>query len=134
MIIYEEEGGYKKKINSFQDLLVWKEAHQFVIQIYPISGSFPSSEKYGLTDQLRRAAVSIPANIAEGMGRSSKKELIQYLYIARGSLQECQYYLILALDLKYISSESYNHLKTQLDTLGRMMNGFIKSLKAPTTP
>lgn len=86
---------------SFQDLLVWQKAHLFVLGVYRLSGGFPKSETYGLTQQLRRAAVSVPANIAEGFRRRGKNDKARFLNIAEASLEECRYYLILAQDLGY---------------------------------
>jgi four helix bundle protein len=90
------------RIKSFQDLNIWREAHQLTLEIYKITKEFPKEEVYGLISQLRRAAISIPSNIAEGMGRKSTKELLNFIYNARGSLSELIYYLILAKDLGYI--------------------------------
>ena len=86
---------------NFRDLVVWRKAHEFVLTIYRFTGSFPEREKYGLAQQMRRAAVSIPANIAEGFGKRSSAEKARFLNIAEGSLEECRYYLILAHDLGY---------------------------------
>jgi four helix bundle protein len=88
-------------------LQVWKLADQFTLDVYQISKNFPSSEKFGLTNQLRRSSSSVPTNIIEGQGRQYKKEFIQFLCIAKGSLEESNYQLFLAKDLKYISSEEY---------------------------
>ena len=83
---------------SFRDLRVWQKAHEFVLAVYGYSESFPEREKYGLAHQLRRAAVSIPANIAEGFGKRSQAEKARFLNIAEGSVEECRYYLILSQD------------------------------------
>src|SRR6266478_2775108 len=91
---------------SFRDLRVWQKAHQFVLAVYRYSESFPEREKYGLAHQLRRAAVSIPANIAEGFGKRSQAEKGRFLNIAEGSVEECRYYLILSPDLGYGQNES----------------------------
>jgi four helix bundle protein len=85
----------------FEDLFVWKKTHEMVLLIYKMSENFPSKEMYGLTSQLRRAAISVPANIAEGFKKKSKLDKVRFLNIAQGSLEECRYYLILANDLKY---------------------------------
>jgi four helix bundle protein len=90
------------KSQSFTELIVWQKAHQFVLAIYEITKGFPKEEIYGLTSQFRRAAVSIPANIAEGYRKRSKKDKAKYFNIAEGSLEECKYYLILSKDLTYI--------------------------------
>jgi four helix bundle protein len=93
-----------EKAKNFTDLIVWQKAHQFVLSIYRLSENFPKSEIYGLTSQLRRAAVSIPANIAEGFRKRSKPEKLHFLGIAQASLEECRYYLILVNDLKYCNT------------------------------
>ena len=84
---------------SFRDLVVWQKAHEFVLAVYRFTASFPDREKFGLSHQMRRAAVSVPANIAEGFGKRSQPEKTRFLNIAEGSLEECRYYLILAHDL-----------------------------------
>jgi four helix bundle protein len=86
-------------------LIVWQKAHSFVLWVYTTTRSFPKEERYGLTSQLRRAAVSIAANIAEGFGKQSAPEKGRFLNIAEGSLEECRYYLILAHDLKYLNKQ-----------------------------
>jgi four helix bundle protein len=86
---------------SFRDLIVWQKSHQFVLGVYQISDTFPKKEIYGLISQLRRAAISVPANIAEGFRKKTKNEKLRFMNIAQGSLEESRYYLILAQDLKY---------------------------------
>ncbi len=86
---------------TFRDLIVWQKAHQFVLAVYPFTAGFPRQETYGLSMQLRRAAVSIPANIAEGFRRRGKPDKARFMNIAEGSIEECRYYLILAQDLGY---------------------------------
>ncbi len=86
---------------SFEQLIVWQKAHIFVLGVYGFTDNFPRSEIYGLTSQLRRAAVSIPANIAEGFKKRGRADKVRFLNIAQGSLEECRYYLILAKDLNY---------------------------------
>jgi len=91
---------------TFQDLLVWQRAHQFVMGAYRYSADFPRSETYGLASQFRRAAVSVPANIAEGFRKSGRQDKVRFMNIAQGSLEGCRYYLILAHDLEY--GENFN--------------------------
>ena len=91
----------RKPASTFRDLLVWQKAHEFALQIYKYTATFPKSESYGLRSQMRRAAVSIPANIAEGFKKRSKLDKRRYLNIAQGSVEESRYYLILANDLDY---------------------------------
>jgi four helix bundle protein len=117
------------KIQCFFDLKVWQESHKFVLQIYELANSINKNEKYRITDQLLRAAVSIPTNIAEGMGRQSTKDFIKFLIIARGSVEECKYLIFLSKDLDYISIENYKILTEILNNIGKMLNGLINSLK-----
>ncbi|HKI77739.1 MAG TPA: four helix bundle protein [Ignavibacteriaceae bacterium] len=91
-----------EKSKKFTDLIVWDKAHKFVLQVYKDTKHFPREESFGLTSQFRRAAVSVPANIAEGFRRRGKKDKIRILNISEGSLEECKYYLILARDLNYV--------------------------------
>lgn len=104
---------------SFRDLVVWQKAHQFVLAVYRLTESFPDREKFGLSHQIRRAAVSIPANIAEGFGKRSQAEKARFLNIAEGSLEECRYYLILAHDLGYGQTET---LTASLEETSRLLN------------
>lgn len=115
----------KETAKRFTDLTVWRKAHAFVLSIYRISAGFPKSEIYGLTSQLRRAAVSIPANIAEGFKKRSSAEKVRFMNIAQGSLEECRYYLILANDLRYATTEG---LSNQLDEIGRLLSGYSKAI------
>jgi four helix bundle protein len=117
------------KIRSFQDLNIWKEAHYLTLEIYKITKNFPKEEVYGITSQLRRAATSIASNIAEGMGRNTTKELLNFIYNARGSLSEVVYYLILVKDLGYIKTENFENLYSRYNGLGRGINAFISKLK-----
>ena len=86
---------------SFRELIVWKKAHGFVLEVYKFTEDFPVKEKYGLVSQMRRCAVSIPANIAEGFKRNGRGDKLRFLTIAQGSLEECRYYLILSKDIRY---------------------------------
>ena len=110
-------------------LEVWKLSHQLALDVYQVSKSFPSSEKFGLTNQLRRSASSVPTNIIEGQGRQYKKEFVQFLYIANGSLEEANYQLFLAKDLNYISNEKYKELSEICIRIKMMLYKLIKSLK-----
>lgn len=112
--------------NKFEELDVYKEAHLLVLKIYEITEKFPKSESFGLISQIRRAGVSIVANIVEGNTRSHQKEFIQFLYISKGSLEEVKYYFILTLDLKYISRKDYDKLQEQAEKVGKMLSGLIK--------
>src|SRR5437764_10740753 len=103
---------------SFQELVVWQKAHQLVLAVYEFSGLFPKSELYGLTSQLRRATVSVAANIAEGFRRKHKPDKARMLNIAQASLEECRYYLILAADLNYGQHET---LLKQVEEVSRIL-------------
>ena len=120
--------GEKKKIESYKDLEVWKKGVRFSIEIYKISSGFPTSEQYGITNQIRRASASFPANIAEGYGRESTKNYIQFLKTARGSLNETETFLYIAYGLKDISKESLDKLLTRSTELGKMINSLIDKL------
>jgi four helix bundle protein len=123
----KEWGIISKEIKNHKDLEVWKKSMDLVSNIYKITESFPNKELYGLTNQIRRAAISIPSNIAEGAARNSKKEFIQFLYIALGSLSELETQIIIANRLEYL-----NNLDTLLDDLKfvqKLINGLIYYLK-----
>jgi len=113
---------------TFRDLLVWQKAHQFVLAEYQYSSGFPKAEVYGLVSQFRRAAVSIPANIAEGFCRRGDLDKARMMNIAQGSLEECRYYLILTQDLGYGANDP---LKRQLDEVGRMLSAYVKGILTP---
>ncbi|GAB4462508.1 MAG: hypothetical protein OHK0037_13550 [Elainellaceae cyanobacterium] len=116
-------------INSWRDLKVWQAAHALVLDVYVVTQSFPSRERFRLTDQLCRASASIPTNIAEGKGRLSTRDYIHFLTIARGSVEEVKYLLLLSRDLGYLAEESYLKLSDRYDEVGRMLNGLIRALK-----
>lgn len=115
--------------SSYKDLLVWQKSHQFVLNIYKISSGFPPHEQFGMTQQIRRASYSIPANIVEGCERKYKAELVRFAKIAKGSLGETEYFLLLAKDLEYIDEEVFTRMSEECNEIGRMLNGLIKSLK-----
>jgi len=112
---------------SFRDLVVWQRAHEFVLAVYRYTESFPEWEKYGLAHQLRRAAISIPANIAEGFGKRSQAEKARFLNIAEGSVEECRYYLILSQDLGYGQNES---LMSTLEEASKLLNAYARAILA----
>jgi four helix bundle protein len=114
--------------SSFKELRVWQEAMKFAVSVYRTTGNFPKHELYGLTQQLRRAAVSIPSNIAEGKGHRSDREFIKFLLHARGSLLEVQTQLIIAQELQYILPEEGNRLLASSDGIGRCLNSLINSM------
>jgi four helix bundle protein len=116
-------------VQDFRELKVWQRAHSFVLAIYNHSQSFPSDERFGLTSQLRRAAVSIPANIAEGAVRSSDADFARFLHISIGSASEVDYYLLLARDLGYGPSTAFTSLNTELQEIKRMLNTLISRVR-----
>jgi len=118
----------RAEIQSWKDLEVWKLAHIAVLRIYEITKNFPSEERFRLIDQLCRAAASVPANIAEGKGRSSLREYLQFLSIARGSVEEVKYFLLLARDLKYLEQQDYDGIVDDYNRVGKMLNGLMTSL------
>ena len=117
-----------KEEKSFKKLIVWQKAYVLVQMIYTHSQKLPSTELYGLTSQIRRAGVSVLANIAEGSERQHKKEFLQFLSVARGSLAEVETYLMLAKDLGYLSEEEFRNLEEQRAEVGRLLRGLCKSL------
>ena len=114
----------------WKDLEVWQLSHQMVIDIYKMISLFPSGEKYSLCDQVKRAAISISANIVEGHSKNSKKDFIRYLYISRGSLEELRYLLFLSSDLKFIPENKYYEYEKRLTTISVKLNNLIHSLKS----
>ena len=119
--------GYLDKIPSktFEDLLVWQKAHQFVLDIYRLTRTFPKDETYGLVSQLRRASVSIPANIAEGFRKRGKADKVRFFNIAQGSLEEVRYYLILTRDLKY---GDVKQLMSLLEEISKLLESYMRSI------
>jgi len=113
---------------TFQDLVVWQKAHEFVLAVYNYSAGFPKSETYGLAAQFRRAAVSIPANIAEGFRKRGRPDKVRFLNIAQGSIEECRYYLILANDLEYGPNDSLMGL---LEEVSRILDAYAKAILTP---
>jgi four helix bundle protein len=111
---------------SFEDLLVWQKAHAFVLEIYRVTEAFPKSELFVLTSQMRRAAISIPANIAEGFKKRTRPDKIRILNIAQGSLEESQYYRILARDLNYADTSV---LRPHLDEVSKMLESYIRTIE-----
>src|SRR6202521_1886943 len=110
-----------KPARTFQDLLVWQKAHQFVLGVYALTTAFPKQETYGLSLQMRRASVSIPANIAEGFRRRGKADKARFMNMAEGSVEECRYYLILAKDLGYADTE---RLTASLEEVSRLLGAY----------
>ena len=117
-------------MKDFRNLNVWQKSHLFVLDIYEVTTKFPKEEKFGLTSQIRRAGVSIPANIAEGCGRRSDAELSHFLQIAIGSASEIEYHLMLTRDLNLLNKSDYTRLESQVIEIKRMLASFIKRLNA----
>ena len=113
---------------TFQDLIVWQKAHQFVLAVYRYTATFPRSETYGLTMQLRRAAVSIAANIAEGFKKKGRADKARFMNISQGSVEECRYYLILSNDLEYGDSRT---LMTQLEEVSKLLEAYASAIVSP---
>jgi len=107
-------------------LITFRKSHELVLKIYNITATFPKEELFGLTSQIRRAAVSIPSNIVEGKARGSSKEYKRFLLVARGSLEETKYHLLLARDLKYIDKEKYEEVLDLTREVGRLPSGLLK--------
>ena len=118
------------KIRTFTDLIAWKKAHELALIIYRSTEKFPSNEKYSLIDQMRRVAVSISSNIAEGFSRQSKKEKIQFYYTAKGSLTELQNQLLLSKDIDYIDKNLFSEIAEQTVLVDKLIIGLIKSLRS----
>lgn len=115
-----------KNAERFTDLLVWQKAHEFVLAIYRLTRDFPKTEMYGLTSQIRRAAVSVPANIAEGFKKRGRRDKSRFYNISQGSLEECRYYLILARDLGYARTE---HHQEMVEEVARLLGGYMRRLE-----
>ena len=125
--IQEPESKRLAPAKSFEQLIVWQKAHQFVLGVYRLTENFPRTEIYGLTSQLRRAAVSIPANIAEGFKKRGRADKVRFLNIAQGSLEECRYYLILAKDLNYGDASK---LQPQLEETSKLLEAYSAKILA----
>ena len=110
-------------LQDFRNLEVWKRSHSLTLELYRVTSKFPSNELYGMTSQIRRAAASVPANIAEGCGRYGNAELTRFLRIAIGSSSELEYHVLLAYDLGYIGKEEYEELTVRVVEVRRMLIG-----------
>jgi four helix bundle protein len=115
-------------ISSYRDLIAWQKAMDLVVTVYQATEPYPNREMFGLTNQSRRAAVSVPSNIAEGQGRGSTKDYVHFLRIARGSLQELETQLILAQRLGFLPDSHLESLLAQSDEVSRIISGLIRSL------
>lgn len=120
--------GPRPPAKTFRDLVVWRKAHEFVLSVYKFTEGFPKQETYGLSLQMRRAAVSIPANIAEGFRKRGKPDKVRFMNMAEGSLEESRYYLILAEDLGYGNTKTLLRL---LEEISRLLNAYSKAILTP---
>ena len=117
-------------MRDFRKLEIWKRSHKAALLLYKVTQEFPTEEKYGLTNQIRRAGVSIPSNIAEGCGHESKKEFARYFQMAAASSSELQYQLILAHDLGYLQEDQYAELSSVIEELKKMVFTYTKRIRA----
>ena len=128
MEIKGDKGQMFEPSKNFTDLRVWQKAHLFVLDVYKITKNFPTEERFGLCSQFQRAAISIPANIAEGYKKLGRADKLRFMNIAQGSLEESRYYTILSRDLSYINQEEYNSLIMRLEETSKFLNSYIKGL------
>jgi four helix bundle protein len=120
----------KVQANRYEDLVAWQKAIEFVQRVYAITSNFPQEEMFGLKSQMRRSAVSVPSNVAEGQGRATRGEFLQFLGHARGSLYELETQILLASRLGYVNSAERDDSLAEAQHLGRILNGLISSLKS----
>jgi four helix bundle protein len=116
-------------MQDYRKLSVWEKAHSLAVSVYKVTRAFPKEEMFALTSQIRRACVSIPANIAEGCGRGGNVELGRFLQIASGSAHELEYHFLLATELGYLTSEEYDKINKQINEIKRMLSALIKKIK-----
>ena len=128
MEVIEDKGKVFEPSKNFTDLIVWQKAHEFVLETYKVTRDFPMEERFALCTQFQRAAVSIPANIAEGYKKLSKADKLRFLNISQGSLEECRYYIILSRDLSYINNNTYNELIGSLEETSKLLNSYIRGV------
>lgn len=117
------------KIRSFKDLHAWRQAHDLVVHTYKLTKGFPRDELFGIVNQMRRAAVSVPSNIAEGFTRNSNKEKAQFYAIAKGSLTELESQFLISRDLGYISGPDFNSIQDRMYQLGKIITGLVKAIR-----
>lgn len=117
------------KKSTYKDLIVWQKSIALVTSLYAITKTFPSDEKFGMVSQINRAVISVPANIAEGWGRESAKNYLQFLRISRGSLMELETLMIISRNLNYINEQNYLEVNKQIDEVGKILHGLIKSVQ-----
>jgi four helix bundle protein len=117
-------------MRDFRQFKVWEQSHKLTLKIYQMTKTFPREELFSLTNQIRRASASIPANIAEGCGRSGNKELAYFLQVAAGSAFELDYHLLLAHDLKYIATKEYKELDLEVQSLKKQMTVLLQKVRS----
>lgn len=117
-----------KKVSTYKDLIVWQKSIALVTSVYSLTKPFPADEKFGIVSQINRAIVSVPTNIAEGWGRESTKNYVQFLRISRGSLMEVETLLLISKNLNYIKEQDYIEISKQMDEVGKILQGLIKSI------
>jgi four helix bundle protein len=122
--------GATVSVRNFRDIKAWQKGHELALQAYRFTASFPDSERYGLTSQIRRAAISVPANIAEGCGRNSEADFARFLHIAMGSASELEYLLLVSRDLGFVAANTHNDFERNVVEVKRMLTGFVQKLKA----
>ena len=116
-------------IKTFKDILAWQKAHELALEVYKITSDYPKHELFGLTNQIRRSAVSIPSNITEGFSRKGLKDSLNFYNIAEASLEELKYQLLLSRDINYIDDEIYNKIIIKAEEVGKLLYGWAKSQK-----
>ena len=121
-------------MKNYKELIVWNRAVALAVQVCRVTKGFPPDERFALNAQIRRAATSVPANIAEGWGRGTTKEYIQYRLIARGSLMEVETHAVIAHQLQYLTKPQIESVQQQIEEIGKMLNGLIQALRAPRGP
>ena len=124
----------EKKITQFIDLIAWQEAHKLVLVVYKVTKGFPKEEMFSLTDQMRRAVISVTSNIAEGFGRNGMKEKVQFYYLAQGSLTELKNQLIASRDIGYLTVADYEVIMKQADRAHQLLQGLITKSKSFLNP
>jgi len=116
-------------MKDFREMPVWHKGHKLALEIYKLTAKFPKEEIYGLSSQIRRAAVSIPTNIAEGCGRGSAKELKQFLTISMGSASEVEYQILLSYELRYMDRKTYDNLNSDIQEIKKMLSSYIVKVR-----
>ncbi len=120
-------------IKAYRNLVMWQKAHQLVLEVYTITKTFPKDETFGITSQLRRAIVSVAANIVEGFKKRTKQSKINHYNIAEGSLAESDYFILLSKDLQYLEELKYNLLEQKIEEVGKMLDSYIFNIEKSKT-